>query len=135
MALHPTAYAKLLHERITRHDVNCWLINTGLIGGAYGIGKRVKIAHTRAMVKAALTGALNNVSFIEEPVFNLSVPTECPGVPPDILNPRNTWSSKDEYDRVAEKLAENFRKNFEEYKDSVSAEVVQAGPRKAKVSI
>jgi len=135
MALHPTAYAELLQKRITDHGVNCWLINTGLIGGQFGVGRRIKIAHTRAMVKAALTGALNSVSFTKEPVFNLAIPTECPGVLSDILNPRNTWSNQEEYDKVAQKLAENFRKNFEEYRDSVSAEVVESGPGRMKVSI
>jgi phosphoenolpyruvate carboxykinase (ATP) len=135
MALHPTAYGELLRERIKEHEVDCWLINTGLIGGKFGVGHRVKISHTRAMVKAALTGALNNVRFEKEPVFDLAIPTECPGVPSDILNPRNAWSNKEEYDAVAQELAKNFRRNFEEYKDAVTQEVIEAGPKSAKVTV
>ncbi len=130
MALHPSAYAKLLYEKITKHNVNCWLVNTGMIGGKYGIGKRVKIAHTRAMVKAALTGALKNVSYATEKVFGLAVPSECPGVPSEILNPRNSWSNPEEYDEMAEKLAGRFVENFKEYKSEVSADVIEAGPKR-----
>lgn len=130
MALHPSAYARLLEEKIEKHNVNCWLVNTGMIGGKYGVGKRVKIAHTRAMVKAALTGALNNVSYSTEPVFGLAVPSKCPGVPADILNPRNAWSNPADYDEMAAKLATRFIENFSEYEDDVSSDVVEAGPMK-----
>ena len=135
MALHPSAYAKLLYERITKYNVNCWFINTGMIGGKYGVGSRVKIAHTRAMVKAALTGELNKVSFATEPVFGFAVPLSCPDVPSDILNPRNAWSNPEEYDKTAAKLAERFCVNFEEYQDDVSEEVLKAGPKRNTVTV
>jgi len=134
MALHPSAYAEILERRIRDHNVNCWLINTGMIGGQYGIGKRVSIKHTRAMVKAALTGALDRIKFNSEPVFGLAIPESCPGVPSEILNPRDTWESGKAYDEKAEQLAEAFRRNFEDYAKEVSEEVLAAGPQKQKIS-
>ncbi len=133
MALHPSEYAKLLQEKIKKYDVNCWLVNTGLTNGPFGIGKRVPIKFTRAMLKAALTGELNSVSYSTEQFFGLAVPDECPGVPSEILNPRGTWDDPEAYDRKASELADRFRENFKEFADEVSQEVIDAGPTKAAV--
>ena len=129
MALPPAVYAKLLKDRISKHKVNCWLINTGLSGGPFGIGERIRIAYTRAMIHAALRGALDDVPTWQDPIFNLHVPASCEGVPPQILNPRNTWSNVNEYDAVASDLASKFFKNFEQFAPHVSPEVKLAGPR------
>ena len=91
MVLHPTVYAKFLGDRIARHNVSVWLVNTGWTGGPYGTGSRMKIAHTRAMIRAALSGQLDNVAYETDPLFNLAVPVTCPGVPTEVLKPRNTW--------------------------------------------
>jgi phosphoenolpyruvate carboxykinase (ATP) len=135
MALHPSAYAKLLEEKISKYNVRCWLINTGMIGGVYGVGSRVKIAHTRAMVKAALTGQLDDVKFVTEPVFGLAIPEICPGVKSELLNPKNAWADPEEYDKTARKLADSFRRNFREYEQDVSKEVLQAGPRNESITV
>jgi len=128
MALHPSEYARLLADKIKKYKVNCWLVNTGLIGGPFGIGERVKIKFTRAMIKAALTGALKDVSYTTEPVFGLAIPDECPNVSREVLNPRNTWNSASDYDEMAAQLARKFRDNFKEYEKQVSDEVINAGP-------
>jgi phosphoenolpyruvate carboxykinase (ATP) len=129
MPLAPTVYATLLGEKIARHKSACWLINTGWSGGPYGVGSRMKIAHTRAMVRAALTGALAHTPFVQDPVFGLHVPTSCPGVPDEVLNPRNTWKDKAAYDERAKELAGKFKKNFEQFAAAASPEVQNAGPR------
>jgi phosphoenolpyruvate carboxykinase (ATP) len=123
MALHPTVYAELLREKIARHDVACWLVNTGWSGGPYGMGARMQIAYSRALVNAALDGTLNAGAFKKEPFFGLEVPTACPGVPAEVLNPRNTWSDKTRYDQTAAQLVRMFRDNFEKYRAHVTAEV------------
>jgi phosphoenolpyruvate carboxykinase (ATP) len=120
MALHPTVYAELLREKIARHDVSCWLVNTGWSGGPYGVGSRMRIGYSRALVNAALDGTLAAGNFEKDPFFGLEIPTACPGVPPEVLNPRNTWTDKPEYDRTASKLVEQFRTNFEQYRPYVS---------------
>jgi phosphoenolpyruvate carboxykinase (ATP) len=111
------------------HKVNVWMINTGWTGGAYGVGQRMKLSYTRAMITAALEGKLNNVEFREHPVFGLAMPTTCPGVPSAVLDPRSTWEDKTAYDQKAQFLASLFVKNFEKYKDGVSAEVLAAAPK------
>src|SRR5437870_990055 len=98
LPLAPSRYARMLGEKIERHDARVWLVNTGWTGGAYGVGKRMKISHTRAMIHAALSGALDGVRYDRDPVFNLDVPTSCPDVPPEVLKPRNTWASRAQYD-------------------------------------
>jgi phosphoenolpyruvate carboxykinase (ATP) len=113
MAHKPSVYAKLLAEKMEQHHARCILLNTGWSGGAYGTGKRISIKHTRALLNAALEGKLDDVETELHPVFNLKVPTSCPDVPAEILNPRNTWDDKDAYDVAAEKLRDMFRKNFE----------------------
>ena len=112
-----------------KHQVNVWMINTGWTGGPYGIGNRMKLKYTRAMITAALEGKLNKVDFETHPVFGMAVPKECPNVPADILNPRNTWTDKTAYDEKAKFLANLFIKNFNKYKDGVTAEVLAAQPK------
>ncbi len=104
-----------------------YLINTGWSGGPYGVGKRMNLAHTRAMVKAALTGDLEKRSFTHDHIFNLDIPTSCTGVPPGVLNARNNWSDKQKYDISARRLASLFVKNFEKF-DNVAEEIRNAGP-------
>jgi phosphoenolpyruvate carboxykinase (ATP) len=129
MVLSPTVYANMLGERVAKHKVNVWLINTGWSGGPYGVGQRIKIAHTRAMVHAALDGALSDVPTRADPNFNLSVPTTCPDVPADVLDPRNTWADKEAYDAQARKLAGMFIENFKMFAGDVSTAVRDSGPR------
>jgi len=129
MALHPTVYARLLGEKIEKHQVKCWLVNTGWTGGPYGVGQRMKIAYTRAMVNAALNGDLDDVGFEPDPIFGVYVPTTCPNVPAEVLKPRNTWADKAAYDRQARKLAHMFADNFRQFEDMVTDDVRAAGPR------
>ena len=125
---HPTKYAQMLGEKLRQHGSRVWLVNTGWSGGAYGTGKRMKLAHTRAMVRAALDGKLDSVRTETDPVFGLAVPTEVPGVPSEVLRARDTWADKAAYDTQAKKLAEMFRKNFEKFGD-VEAGIRGAGPK------
>jgi len=128
MALHPSVYGNLLKEKIRRHNVSCWLVNTGWTGGPYGVGSRMKIQHTRAMVNAALDGKLNEVSYETDPFFGLHIPKNCPNVPSEVLNPKNTWRDKEDYDVQARKLAIAFHRNFSEYADAVDENVRRAAP-------
>ncbi len=130
MALHPTAYADLLREKIKKHNVKCWLVNTGWTGGPYGVGERMKLPYTRAMVKAALNGELDNVEYETEPFFGLSIPKSCPDVPSEVLNPKNTWKDKKGYDEKASKLAAAFLENFKEFEDECDKEIISSGPRR-----
>ncbi len=123
----PTKYAQMLGELLKKHDSKVWLVNTGWSGGPYGVGKRMKLAYTRAMVSAALAGDLDSAQTSTDPFFGLHVPQHVPGVPDDILNPRNTWPNADEYDASAKKLAEMFRANFEKF-GSESEAIKGAGP-------
>jgi phosphoenolpyruvate carboxykinase (ATP) len=129
MSLPPSVYAKLLGEKIAAHRVDVWLVNTGWSGGPYGVGQRRAIAHTRVMVRAALAGALADVPTAVDPIFGLAVPTACPNVPPEVLDPRSTWSDPQAYDVQASKLAAMFAANFETFAPTVSDEVRAAGPR------
>ncbi|HXH07288.1 MAG TPA: phosphoenolpyruvate carboxykinase [Vicinamibacterales bacterium] len=129
MVLHPGVYAKALGERIARHDTRVWLVNTGWTGGPYGTGRRIPLAHTRAMVRAALSGALDGVAYERDPVFNLDVPAACPGVPAALLRPRTTWSDPAAFDAQAARVAAMFVENFRAFETSVPAEVRAAGPR------
>jgi phosphoenolpyruvate carboxykinase (ATP) len=129
LPLHPGKYAQMLGEKMQKNKVNVWMINTGWTGGPYGIGNRMKLKYTRAMITAALEGKLNMIEYDQHPVFGMMIPTECPGVPAEILNPRNTWADKNAYDEKAKYLAGLFIKNFEKYKDGVSNEVLEAAPR------
>lgn len=111
----PEVYAELLGEKLRQHRSNCWLVNTGWSGGAYGIGRRIDLPSTRALVRAALGGALDSADYRTDPIFRLQVPTTCPGVSPALLDPRSTWANGEDYDRHARDLASRFRKNFEKF--------------------
>jgi phosphoenolpyruvate carboxykinase (ATP) len=129
MPLHPQRYAELLGDKLEKHNVDIWLINTGWSGGPYGVGSRIKIPYTRAMVNAALDGKLKDVPMETEPFFGLQIPKSCPGVPSEILNTRNTWSNKADYDAQAKKLAGMFVENFKQYAEKATADIVAAGPK------
>ena len=124
---HPTVYARLLGEKIARHGADCWLVNTGWSGGGYGVGERMKIAHTRAMVRAALDGKLAGIATASDPNFGLNVPETCPEVPSDVLSPRNTWTDKKAYDQTARDLANQFEVNFRQFEAAVDDKVNAAG--------
>lgn len=129
LPLHPGKYAAMLGKKIRDHQVNVWMINTGWSGGPYGIGKRMKLDYTRAMISAALEGKLDNVTYVAHPVFGMEMPTSCPNVPEKVLNPRNTWESGEEYDEKAKKLALEFIENFKKYESGVDAEIRAAAPK------
>ncbi|MFA5812808.1 MAG: phosphoenolpyruvate carboxykinase (ATP) [bacterium] len=129
LPLHPTTYAKMLGERMAKHGTECWLVNSGWSGGAYGEGSRMKISITRSLLAAAFSGELSGSTFNADPIFNVLVPTSCPGVPSEVLSPRNTWRDKDAYDRAAGHLADLFRKNFGQYAEHAGEKVIAAGPR------
>ncbi len=129
LPLHPATYSRMLGQRILEHGSQVWLVNTGWTGGPYGVGHRMKIAYTRAMVRAALDGALSDVPTQTDPIFGFEVPLSCPGVPDEVLNPRNTWPDPAAYDAQAKKLARMFQKNFEQYADVAAPEVKAAGPK------
>jgi phosphoenolpyruvate carboxykinase (ATP) len=129
LPLHPGVYARMLGERIARHAVTCWLVNTGWTGGPHGEGHRMTLAHTRAMVRAALDGRLAAVPTREDPVFGLAVPAAVPDVPAGVLDPRSTWRDAARFDAQARKLAEMFRENFRRFAEGVSDDVRRAGPR------
>ncbi|HUF29444.1 MAG TPA: phosphoenolpyruvate carboxykinase (ATP) [Gemmatimonadaceae bacterium] len=131
LAWHPTKYADMLGEQLRRHNSQVWLVNTGWTGGAFGEGRRMKLSHTRAMVRAALTGELANAAYETDPVFGLSVPTHVESVPDEVLRPRDTWRNPSDYDEQAAKLAEMFRSNFEEFAEDVTDAVRKAGPKGA----
>jgi phosphoenolpyruvate carboxykinase (ATP) len=126
---HPSVYAKMLGERLRTHNAQVWLINTGWTGGPYGEGSRMKLAHTRAMVRHALAGGLDNVEMVPDPVFNVEVPVAVPDVPTEVLRPRNTWKDPKAYDKKAAELGRMFSENFEKYRSSVPREVAAAGPK------
>jgi phosphoenolpyruvate carboxykinase (ATP) len=125
----PRVYAELLGQKIHQHDVRVWLVNTGWTGGPYGVGHRMSIGHTRALLRAALEGKLDGVPTIRHPVFGLEVPREAPGVPGEVLDPRQTWADKEAYDRQARKLAAMFVENFRGFEGDASSEVLAAGPQ------
>lgn len=129
LPLHPAQYAEMLGKKMKEHDVNVWMINTGWSGGPYGIGHRMKLPYTRAMITAALEGKLDNVEYEAHPVFGMMMPKECPGVPADVLNPRNTWADKNAYDEKAKDLASQFVKNFEKYASGSGQEILDAAPK------
>ncbi|HMC99634.1 MAG TPA: phosphoenolpyruvate carboxykinase (ATP) [Ferruginibacter sp.] len=129
LPLHPGQYAEMLGKKMKAHNVNVWMINTGWTGGPYGVGNRMKLSFTRAMITAALEDQLNDVKFNPHPVFGMMIPETCPGVPSEILDPRNTWADKAAYDEKAKNLAEQFIKNFEKYASGVNEEILAAGPK------
>jgi phosphoenolpyruvate carboxykinase (ATP) len=129
LPLHPAKYAKLLGDKLNDTAINVWLINTGWTGGAYGVGNRMKLSYTRAMITAVLTGKLKDVVYESLPVFELSFPTVCEGVPTELLNPRNTWSDKSAYDLTAANLANKFVKNFEKFASETTEDILAAAPK------
>jgi phosphoenolpyruvate carboxykinase (ATP) len=129
LPLDPTRYAELLHDRLRRHGSKVWLVNTGWSGGPYGVGNRIKLAHTRALVRAALGGALERVPCTPDAVFGILVPEGCPGVPAELLRPRGTWRSPADYDAQARQLAARFQANFKSYAARAGEAVREAGPR------
>ncbi|HET9228249.1 MAG TPA: phosphoenolpyruvate carboxykinase (ATP) [Thermoanaerobaculia bacterium] len=132
LPLHPSVYAGMLGEKIDQHGARVWLLNTGWTGGPYGVGQRMKLAHTRRMVTAALSGELDDVETWTDPFFGLAVPVHIDGVPDQVLRPRETWKNPADYDAKATQLADMFADNFEKYEDQVSEDVKSAGPRKVK---
>jgi phosphoenolpyruvate carboxykinase (ATP) len=129
MPLHPTIYAGLLGDRLRRHGATTWLVNTGWTGGPYGVGQRISIGYSRAVIRAALSGALDGVEFGIDPVFGFQVPRSCPDVPPEVLDTRSTWPDPADYDDAARSLARRFTANFEPYAAQAQPEVTAAGPR------
>ncbi len=129
MVHHPYVYADLLRKKILRYGANCWLVNTGWIGGAYGVGKRISIAYTRAMLNAALSGKLGKVEYCTDPVFGFQVPKTCDGVPPEVLNPASSWHDGKVYAQRYRGLASRFIDNFKKFESGTPPEVVKAGPR------
>ncbi len=130
MAHFPNVYAQILLKKLKDHNVSCWLVNTGWSGGPYGVGNRMKISWTRALLHQALDGNLAQAKFIKDPVFNLDVPVEVLGVPKEILNPKDTWSDKAAYDAQAKKVAQLFHENFKTYSSMLSKEIAESGPNK-----
>lgn len=133
LPLHPTKYAELLGKKMKEHKVNVWLLNTGWVGGSYGVGSRIKLSYTRALITAALTGELDKVTFRKHEVFGVEMPTTCTGVPSELLDNRSTWADKAAYDAKADSLAASFVKNFEKYKSYANDEIL-AGAPKAKTA-
>ncbi|MBI5944268.1 MAG: phosphoenolpyruvate carboxykinase (ATP) [Chloroflexi bacterium] len=129
MVHHPYKYAELLKRKIERYGATCWLVNTGWVGGPYGVGKRISIRHTRSLLNAALTGKLDQVKFTKDPIFGFEVPTQCPNVPSEVLNPASSWGDKKEYNRRYKDLAMRFIQNFGKFTDGTPQEVVDAGPK------
>ena len=132
MPMNPSIYANMLGDRMDKYDTKVYLVNTGWSGGAYGVGSRIKLKFTRAMVTAALNGSIENASYVHNDKFNLEVPQNIEGVPSEILNPRDTWADKAAYDEAADKLAKMFRDNFSAKYPDMPANIVQAGPVSGK---
>ena len=128
MVHHPSHYAELLRRKIERYGVNCWLLNTGWVGGTYGVGKRISINYTRAMLKAALTGTLLDQEFVTDPIFRFEVPRSCDGVPSEVLDPSSAWPSQEEYMGKYRQLAMRFVDNFKKFASDCPPEVIEAGP-------
>ncbi|HRK90587.1 MAG TPA: phosphoenolpyruvate carboxykinase (ATP) [Anaerolineales bacterium] len=129
MVHHPYKYAELLKRKIERYGATCWLVNTGWVGGPYGIGKRISIRYTRALLNAALSGKLADVKYKKDPIFGFEVPASCPNVPDEVLDPSSSWHDKKEYDRRYKDLAMRFKQNFGKFTDGTPREVVAAGPK------
>ncbi len=129
---HPGKYAEMLAEKMQTYGANAWLINTGFTGGAYGTGRRISLAHTRAIIDAIHDGALNDAATVNDPIFDVAVPQHCPNVPEWLLTPRNTWENKEAFDHAARKLASLFADNFEQFKEGCSAEVIAAAEQLEK---
>ncbi len=129
MVHHPSKYAALLKEKIERYGVHCWLVNTGWVGGPFGVGRRISIKHTRALLNVALTGELADVEYDKDPVFGFEVPRTCRGVPDEVLKPWSSWTNREEYDKKYKQLAQKFIENFKKFEDGTPQEVIDAGPK------
>ena len=132
MPLDPSVYASMLGERIEKYNTKVYLVNTGWTGGPYGVGNRMKLAYTRAMVTAALNGSLEDVEYKHDDVFNVDIPQSCPQVPENIMNPRDTWEDGAEYDAAARKLAAMFEENFAKKYPDMPEAIRNAGPHTMK---
>ena len=131
MPLHPSVYARLLGDKIRKHKVRCWLLNTGWTGGPYGVGERMKLSHTRRMLNAALGGELDEVSYRQDRIFGLQIPEVCPDIPTEVLDPASTWPNRSAYEEKALELAARFQENFKEYAEEVGQDIIDAGPAAA----
>jgi len=129
LPLHPTKYAELLGEKLKKNNVNVWLLNTGWVGGKYGVGSRIKLAYTRSLITAALNGELDKVEYGTTPYFKLNFPKSCPNVPSEILEPKNAWKDKDAFNQTAQQLAASFVKNFDQYANAANEEILAAAPK------
>lgn len=129
LPLHPTKYAEMLGKKMKENKVNVWLVNTGWTGGPYGVGSRMKLKYTRAMISAALNSDISDVQYKQHPIFGVEVPLTFPNVPSEVLDPRATWSDKSAYDKKANDLAEKFNRNFEKYEAEASDEILEAAPK------
>jgi len=129
LPLHPSKYAELLGDKLQKSGAKVWMINTGMTGGVYGVGSRMKLSYTRAMITEALNGGLNNSEFYAHPIFGIEIPKSCQGVPSEILDPRQAWSDKAAYDAKALELAAAFNKNFEKFASQTSNEIRNAAPK------
>ncbi len=134
LPLHPTFYAEMLGKKMQEHNVNVWLVNTGWTGGSYGIGTRMKLSYTRSMITAALNGEIDDVEYKEHNIFGLMIPQSCPDVPGEVLNPKYTWADHKAYDRKANLLASSFNKNFEQFADKASEEILAAAPKVVSIA-
>ena len=129
MVHHPYKYAELLKHKIERYGVTCWLVNTGWVGGPYGVGERISIKYTRTLLNAALNGKLDKVNFVKDPIFSFEIPTQCTDVPDEVLNPSSLWGDKKEYDKRYKDLAMKFKQNFEKFEDTTPQNIIDAGPK------
>lgn len=129
MMWHPNRYAELLSEKLKKHNAQAWLVNTGWTGGAYGVGRRMKLKYTRAMIDAIQNGSFDSVEWVKDENFGVDIPTSCPGVPSEVLIPRDTWSDKAAYDATKQKLVNLFQDNFKQFESQTNAEIVAAGPK------
>jgi phosphoenolpyruvate carboxykinase (ATP) len=132
MVKHPFEYAEMLKKRILKHNAQCWLVNTGWVGGRFGVGKRISIRHTRDLLNAVLNGQLQNVKYRKDKLFNFEVPLSCPDVPEDVLEPSSSWGNKQEYWKKYDALAARFIENFKLFARGCSQEVINAGPKRIK---
>jgi phosphoenolpyruvate carboxykinase (ATP) len=129
MVHHPYRYAELLKQKVLRHGTTCWLVNTGWVGGPYGVGKRISIQYTRALLNAALNGELEAIEFTRDPVFGFGIPKRCPGVPDDVLNPATAWPDPKAHRVRYRELAGRFIDNFKKFESGCPPEVIAAGPK------
>ena len=130
MVHHLFFYAKLLSDKMAKHGATCWLVNTGWTGGRFGVGKRISIRHTRSLLNAVLEGKLRDVKYRKDKLFGFEVPQTCPDVPPEILEPSNSWGNKDEYWRTYDGLAARYIENFKLFTEGCPPEVAAAGPKR-----